>query len=62
VSHHGILKWNGSYIILGRVLHHEAIGVEPIDDGLHHLWFGPVYLGQLREKRKGENEFVANKT
>jgi transposase InsO family protein len=58
----GNLKWNRSFIWVGRVLATEAVGVEPIADGLWHLWFGPVYLGELRDKHKGENEFIANRT
>jgi transposase-like protein len=62
VHSNGNLKWNRSFLCLGRVLATEAVGAEPIADGLWHLWFGPVYLGELREKRKGENEFIANRT
>jgi putative transposase len=36
-------------IFIARVLCSEHIGLEPIDDGLWHLWFGPVFLGRLRE-------------
>jgi hypothetical protein len=28
---------------------------------LHRLWLAHVYLGELREKRKGVNEFIANR-
>lgn len=58
----GYFFWNGEQLHLSNVLRHEAIGVEPIEDGLHHLWFGHVYLGQLREKRKGANEFIGNRS
>ena len=33
---------------LGSVLQRECVGLEPIDDGLWHLWFGPVFLGRAR--------------
>jgi putative transposase len=61
LTKNGELRWNSESIYLATVLRREAIGVEPIEDGLHHLWFGHVYLGQLREKRKGANEFIANR-
>jgi hypothetical protein len=58
----GDFFWNGQEFHLGSALRQEAIGVEPIDDGLHRLWFGHVYLGERREQRKGVNEFIANRT
>jgi transposase InsO family protein len=58
----GYVFWNGGHVHLSAVLSREAIGFEPISDGLHHLWFGHVYLGELREKRKGVNEFIANRS
>ena len=61
VYSYGALFWNGQELQLGAALRREAVGIEPIDDGLHHLWFGHVYLGELREKRKGVNEFIANR-
>jgi len=36
-------------ISLGSVLAGECVGLEPIDDGLWHLWFGPVFLGRLQD-------------
>jgi putative transposase len=57
----GGLCWNAQVLILGAVLRREAIGIEPIEDGLQRLWFGHVYLGELREKRRGVNDFIANR-
>ena len=61
VHRKGYLVWNGACVHLATVLSREVVGVEPIEDGLNRLWFGHVYLGELREKRKGVNEFVANR-
>jgi hypothetical protein len=36
-------------VILSNVLQRECVGLEPIDDGLWHLWFGPIFLGRLQE-------------
>jgi hypothetical protein len=41
----------------GAVLGGECIGLEPVDDGLSHAWFGPVYLGKLRGLGRGKNHF-----
>lgn len=43
-------------IVLSMVLHRECVGMEPIDDGLWHLWFGPVFLGRLRELGRGKHQ------
>jgi putative transposase len=62
VHKRGYFICNGAAVRLTSALSREAIGIEPIEDGLHRLWFGHVYLGQLREKRKGVNEFIANRS
>jgi putative transposase len=61
VSLGGSIKWNGTRVSIGAVLSSEAIGVETIDDGISRLWFGHIYLGELREKGRGLNEFIANR-
>jgi putative transposase len=58
----GGLKWKGDPVRVGAILRGQAVGVEPIDDGLHRLWFGHVYLGELREKGRGSSEFHPNKS
>jgi hypothetical protein len=35
-------------VVLSNVLHRECVGLEPLEDGLWQLWFGPVFLGTLR--------------
>lgn len=45
---------------LGAVLAEECIGMEPIDDGLWHLWFGPIFLGRVRELGRGRFDFTKN--
>lgn len=45
----GDLNFGNNLIGLGTVLHHECVGFEPVDDGVWHLWFGPVFLGRLQD-------------
>src|SRR5262249_14406998 len=61
VNHAGAVKWKCELVFLGAVLRGQGVGLEPIDDGLHRLWFGPVFLGELREKKSGETVFTSNK-
>ena len=34
--------------------------LEPIDDGCWHLWFGPIFLGRVRELGRGRFDFTKN--
>lgn len=45
----GVISMRDTSVSLGNVLGRECIALEPIDDGLWHLWFGPVFLGRLTE-------------
>ncbi len=56
----GAVNWNGRQPVLGTVLTHELVGFEPIAEGRHQLWFGPVYLGLLLEKAKGQHSLIKN--
>lgn len=38
----------------------EAIGIEEIDDGVAQLWFGPIYLGLLKQIGNKQLEFIEN--
>jgi transposase InsO family protein len=51
VSSCGGISWHGRVISVSRVLTHEAIGFEPIDDGIWEVHFGPVRLGRFDERR-----------
>jgi hypothetical protein len=37
------------HVVLSAVLQRECVGLEPIEDGFWHVWFGPIFLGRLRE-------------
>lgn len=54
----GAVSFLSTDVLVGSVLRRECIGLEPIDDGLWHLWFGPVFLGRLRQLAKNKAQFV----
>ena len=47
----GSLDWRGREVFLSKVLWGEQVGLEPIDDGVFHVWFGPLALGRLDGRR-----------
>lgn len=55
----GAISVHDFSVSLGSVLQAECIGLEPTDDGVWHLWFGPVFLGKLREL--GRRKFQMDK-
>lgn len=57
----GKLFWGGTRTYLGQVLAGETVGIEEIDDGVAQLWFGPIYLGLLRQLGKQKVELFENK-
>lgn len=56
----GCLKFLRGYATLGSILGHEAIGLEPVDDGFYQVWFGPIYLGLLAEQAGSKLNFTRN--
>ena len=53
----GIIYCNALRVYVGYVLAGELVGVEPIDDGIWEIHFGPLKLGRLDERslRIGED-------
>jgi putative transposase len=51
VSAAGTISWHSRELTVSTVLIGEAIGLEPIDDGLWDLHFGPVRLGRFDERQ-----------
>jgi transposase InsO family protein len=49
VKPNGVISMREQSVVLGNALQRECVGLEPIQDGLWHVWFGPVFLGRLRE-------------
>jgi putative transposase len=51
VSAAGAISWQSRVLTVSTVLTHEDVGLEPIDDGIWDLHFGPVRLGRFDERR-----------
>ncbi len=47
----GKIRWKQARCRVGAALAHQVVAVEPIDDGVCRLWFGPVLLGLLDERK-----------
>lgn len=60
IGGNGDTSFNGCYVGIGSVLGDEGVGFEPIEDGLWHAWFGPIFLGQLRELGHRKALFIKN--
>jgi len=59
-SKNGELKWGASTTYIASVLAGEAIGIEEVDDGVAQLWFGPIYLGTMRQLGREKVELLPN--
>lgn len=57
----GTAKFAAAEFVIGHVLGGECVGMEPVDDGLWHVWFGPIFLGRLRELGKKQVHFEKNR-
>jgi putative transposase len=51
VSAEGGISWHSRGLSVSTVLIGEDVGLEPIDDGIWDLHFGPVRLGRFDERR-----------
>jgi len=60
VRQSGSTKFGAADISMSAVLAGECVGLEPIDDGLWHAWFGPIFLGRVRELGKKMMHFEKN--
>jgi putative transposase len=49
VSANGGIRWKHVRVPVSHVLIGETIGLEEVADGKWDVWFGPVWLGRLRE-------------
>jgi transposase InsO family protein len=61
VQKSGRLKFHGKTLHLSTILGSEVIGIEPVDDGVSQLWFGPIYLGLLTEQASAKLKLESNK-
>ena len=47
VRSNGDIKWRGDRIFLSEALIGEPVGITETEDGLHAVYYGPVFLGRL---------------
>lgn len=47
----GFFCWRGREVFVSELLWGERVGLEAIDDGVYRVWFGPLELGRLDERR-----------
>jgi transposase InsO family protein len=50
VCANGCLSWRRGFIFVSQVLVGEPLGLEPIDDGIWSVHFGPVLLARFNER------------
>jgi putative transposase len=50
VSRNGGIRWNCSWVNISITCAGEYVGLEEIDDGVWHVYFGPLKLGRLLER------------
>ena len=51
VSANGGIRWNNRWINVSTVCCGEYVGLEEIDDGIWNVYFGPLKLGRLLERK-----------
>jgi transposase InsO family protein len=52
VQSSGVFLWRGERIFVSSCLAGERIGLREVELDLWHVYFGPIFLGELNEKRK----------
>ena len=57
VDHDGRFRWKQARCRAGGALAHQVVALEAVDDDVWRVWFGPVPLGLLHE-RKGHSATV----
>jgi hypothetical protein len=50
VSLNGGIRWKHHWVRVSQRLGEEYIGIEEIDNGIHEVYFGPIYLGRFYEE------------
>lgn len=51
VSGNGGIRWKTHRLAVTHALRQQPIGLEPIDDGVWEVWFGPLRLGRMDERQ-----------
>jgi putative transposase len=51
VSRNGGIRWNSGWVCVTTALMEQNVGLEEVDDGLWDVYYGPVMLGRLHERK-----------
>ena len=51
VSTNGGIRWKTHRVAVSNALRQQPIGLEPIDDGVWEVWFGPLRLGRMDKRQ-----------
>ncbi|WP_197386774.1 integrase core domain-containing protein [Ralstonia pseudosolanacearum] len=60
VTQAGLIYQSGKIVYVGHLLHGEVVGLEPVDDGVWRVYFGPIALG-LIDERKAKQHYLTIK-
>ena len=53
VKRNGEIRWLGAHRYVGEAFEGEDVGLKPVGRGKWTVYFGPILVGELREKEKG---------
>jgi putative transposase len=62
VCRNGCLAWRSRFIFVSEVLAGEPIGLEPIDDGIWSVHFGPLLLARFDEREDRLRDGLSGKS
>ena len=62
VCANGCLAWRGRFIFVSSVLAGELIGLEPLDEGIWSVHFGPVLLARFDEREDRLRDGLSGKS
>jgi hypothetical protein len=51
VSRNSGIRWKSNWVCVTHTLAEQYVGLEEIDDGVWEVYFGPVKLGRMDERR-----------
>lgn len=58
VKRNGEIRWRGAHRYVGEAFEGEDVGLKPLRGGKWGVYFGPILVGELREKETGSIRFV----
>jgi transposase InsO family protein len=58
VKRNGEIRWRGTARYVGEAFEGDDVGLKPSKNGNWRVYFGPILVGELREKETGSIRFV----